>query len=98
MNRARYDGLDPALRGAIDAASGSALAERFGDWWDAWAGPAREAVRRRGNTISVLAPGERERWARAAQPAVDRWLTALEADGVSEARAIYETASAMAGA
>ena len=76
------------------------LVERFGDWWDEWAGHAREAVQRRGNTISVLTPGERERWARAAQPAVDRWLTALEADGVcsAEARAIYETASAMAGA
>jgi TRAP-type C4-dicarboxylate transport system substrate-binding protein len=98
MNRARYDGLDPALRGAIDAASGPALAERFGAWWEAWARPAREAVQRRGNTVSVLGPGERERWARAAWPALDRWLRALEADGVSEARKIYETASAMAGA
>jgi TRAP-type C4-dicarboxylate transport system substrate-binding protein len=97
MNRARYDGLDPALRGAIDAASGAGLAERFGAWWEAWAGPAREAVERRGNTVSVLGPGERERWARAARPALDRWLRALEADGVSDAREIYETASAMAG-
>ena len=97
MNRARYDGLDPALRGAIDAASGAGLAERFGAWWEAWAGPAREAVERRGNTVSVLGPGERERWARAARPALDRWLRALEADGVSDAREIHETASAMAG-
>ena len=98
MNRARYEGLAPALRGAIDAVSGPALADRFGAWWEAWAGPAREAVERRGNTVGVLAPGERERWARAARPAVDRWLRALEAEGVTEARAIYETATALAGA
>jgi TRAP-type C4-dicarboxylate transport system substrate-binding protein len=98
MNRARYAGLDPARRGAIDAASGPALAERFGHWWEAWSGPAREEVRRRGNRVSGLAPGERERWAGAAQPAVDRWLRGLEADGVAEARAIHEAASALAGA
>ena len=57
MNRARYDGLDPALRESIDAASGPALAGRFGRWWEARARPAREAVQRRGNTVSFARAG-----------------------------------------
>ena len=96
MNRARYEDLDPAARRAIDAASGPALAGRFGEWWGAWSRPAREGAERRGDTIRGLPPDERERWARAVQPAVDRWLRELEAAGVGEARAIYAAASALA--
>ena len=96
MNRARYGGLHPELRAAVDAASGPALTERFGGWWELWARPAREEVERCGNVVSPLAVAERERWARAARPAVDRWLRALEVDGVPEARAIDDAASALA--
>jgi len=98
MNRARYENLDGPQREAIDAASGLALAARFGGWWVAWSRPAREAAAQRGDAITGLAPSERERWARAAQPAVDRWLRAIEVDGASDARAIYDTASALARA
>ena len=89
MNRSRYDALSPALRGAVDAVSGSELAGRFGAWWEAWADPARDAARRRGNTIHALDGDERRRWARAAEPAVDRWLRGLEVHGVAGAREIY---------
>jgi len=98
MNRARYESLDGPQREAIDAASGLALAARFGGWWEAWSRPAREAAALRGDAITGLAPSERERWARAAQPAVDRWLRAVEVDGAPDARAIYDTASALARA
>jgi len=98
MNRGRYESLDPAQRDAIDAASGPALAGHFGGWWEAWSRPARDGARARGDAITGLAPEERDRWARAVRPAVDRWLRALEADGVMEARAIYDAASALARA
>ena len=94
MNRARYEALSPAQREAVDSVSGPALADRFGEWWEAWARPAREDVLRRGNTVSALDEGERERWARAAQPAVARWLKALESDGVGDAREVYQAALA----
>ena len=97
MNRARYEGLDGAAREAIDAASGPGLAARFGDWWEAWSRPAREAARERGDAIVDLAPAEYQRWARAARPAVDRWIGAIEAEGVAEARAIHAAAAALAG-
>ena len=97
MNRRRYESLHTEQRDAIDRVSGSALAARFGGWWEAWSAPAREEARQRGDAITGLAAEERARWARAAQPAVDRWLTGLEAGGVADARAIYDAASAFAG-
>jgi len=96
MNRTRYENLPAAAREAIDAVSGPALAERLGGWWERWASPAREAARQRGETITALGDGERERWARAARPAVDDWLGKLEADGIVDAREIYEAALALA--
>ena len=74
------------------ARPGRGLAARFGEWWEAWAEPARAEVRRRGNAITALDDGEGDRWARAAQPAVDRWIRGLEADGVGDAREVYEAA------
>ena len=96
MNRARYRGLDAARREAVDAASGAALAARFGGWWDAWSAPAREAVRARGNTITALSASERQRWASAARPATDAWLASLDAEGVPDARAVHDAAMAAA--
>jgi hypothetical protein len=39
MNQRRYDSLPENVRQAIDAISGDALVERFGDWWNRWDEP-----------------------------------------------------------
>ena len=90
MNEARYDALSEDIRACIDEASGDALVGRFGDWWDDWDAPGREAAEARGSQISALSDEERERWREALTPMIESYLDTVEAEGVENAREIYE--------
>jgi TRAP-type transport system periplasmic protein len=89
MNQDRYDELPEEVRACVDELSGDALIERFGDWWNAWDAPGREAAEARANEIRVLSEEERERWREALAPMIEAYLDQLEADGVENAREIY---------
>jgi TRAP-type transport system periplasmic protein len=90
MNQRRYDSLPDTIRDCIDRLSGDVLIERFGDWWNAWDEPGRVAAEARGNEISVLSDAERERWREALTPMIEAYLDQLEAEGVDNAREIYQ--------
>jgi TRAP-type transport system periplasmic protein len=94
MNEARYNALDDTARACIDEASGDALVERFGDWWDSWDAPGREAAEARGSQITELSEEERERWREALTPMIDAYIASVEAEGVENAREIYEAMQA----
>jgi len=94
MNEARYNALDENIRTCIDEASGDALVARFGDWWDDWDAPGREAAEERGSQIRTLSDEERERWREALQPMIDAYIASVEAEGVDNAREIYEAMQA----
>ncbi len=96
MNRQRYEALPEDVRAVLDGMSGEALIAKFGGWWDSWDQPGLEAARARGNEIIPLGDEEREAWRERLQPMVEAWLDQLEADGVSNARAIYAEAQRLA--
>ena len=90
MNQDRFDELPTDVQACIDKLSGDALVASFGEWWDAWDAPGREAAEARGNEIRVLSDEERERWREALQPMIEAYLDQLESEGVDNAREIYE--------
>jgi TRAP-type transport system periplasmic protein len=94
MNEARYNALDESIRTCIDEASGDALVAKFDQWWDDWDAPGREAAEARGSQISALSDEERERWREALTPMIEAYLDAVEAEGVENAREIYEAMQA----
>ncbi len=81
MNKARYEGLPPDIRAVIDDSTGIALAKRLGRLWEDDEAPGRAIAVERGHPILSLPEAERERWARASQAVVDRWVEKVGAMG-----------------
>ena len=90
MNQDRFDSLSETAQACIDENSGDALVANFDQWWDDWDAPGREAAEARGSEIRVLSDDERERWREALEPMIDAYIADVEADGVDNAREIYE--------
>jgi TRAP-type transport system periplasmic protein len=77
MSQRAYDKLAPEMKKVIDANSGIEYAKYIGAVWDEQTAPAIEATKKAGNNIFELAPAERERWRKAAQPAYDAWVAEM---------------------
>jgi TRAP-type C4-dicarboxylate transport system substrate-binding protein len=77
MNRSRYEGLSEEARAGIDAVSGAAFAQAFGEAFDNENDRARAASVEEGR-ITITTPDEAQlaAWREAAQPAIDAWLAA----------------------
>jgi TRAP-type transport system periplasmic protein len=89
MNEDRFESLSETARACIDEASAELDADRFGEWWDSWDRPGREAAVARGNEIAELSDEERERWRGALEPMIESYLVQFEAEGVENAREIH---------
>jgi TRAP-type C4-dicarboxylate transport system substrate-binding protein len=74
MNRKRFDTLPPDLKKVIDANSGQTAAQAAGRMWDDQAVVVADAVRGRGNTITLIDKAESERWQKVTQPVIEGWL------------------------
>lgn len=94
MNQAKYDSLPENVRACIDENSGDALVSQFGAWWDAWDEPGRQAATEKGAEITVLSDEQRAEWREALQPMIEAYLDRSEAEGVTQARAVYEALQA----
>ncbi len=90
MNQDRFDSLSETAQACIEEHSGDALVAEFGEWWDAWDAPGREAAQERGSEIRVLSDAERARWREALAPMIDSYIEEIENQGVENAREIYE--------
>jgi TRAP-type transport system periplasmic protein len=95
MNRARWQALPADLQRAVTSASGPALIERFGAWWQGWEAPGRACADAPGQVVTRLPAGELERWRQAAAPAIEDHVDRLTRAGVSDARDVYEAALAL---
>lgn len=90
MNERSYEALSDEAKTCIDGNSGDALVERFDQWWDDWDAPGREGAVAAGHEITELSDEERARWREALQPMIESYLDGLEAEGVDDARAVYQ--------
>lgn len=77
MRQDRYDALPPAARGAIDKASGEALARKLGEAFDRQEKEVRERVSKSGRN-QVVAPSAAEltEWKRVIEPVNAAWRQA----------------------
>ena len=88
MNKAKYEGLPADLKAVIDKNSGMAFAERAGNMWDAEAVRVRKLVADRGNTITVLDPGEKAKWIKATEPVIAAWIEQIKGKGLDGAKLV----------
>lgn len=90
MNENSYNSLSEKAQQCIDRHSGEALISKFGEWWDKWDAPGRQEAIEAGHEITELSDEERERWREALQPMIESYLDSVEAQGVENAREIYQ--------
>lgn len=94
MNEDKYNSLPADIRQVIDDLSGDNLVGKFGPWWDKWDSWGIDKVKAKGSTVTKLGPEEAARWKEATTPIVDQWLADMEANGISNAREIYDAMKA----
>lgn len=85
INPDAFGKLTPANQAALMKESGEAGSALFGRHWDAADERAREAARKRGNTIQTLSPAELERWRPMLQFVREDWLKKARERGVDGA-------------
>ncbi|MQX35586.1 TRAP transporter substrate-binding protein [Roseospira navarrensis] len=92
MNQRKFDSLPEDVQAAIDELSGEALVAKFGPWWDKWDQAGIADIQETGNPVVTLTDEERDRWRESLAPMIDAYLDEIEAQGVTDARAIYAKA------
>lgn len=90
MNQKSYDRLPDDVKKCIDDQSGPALARKFGNWWNTWDQEGIDFATSMGHEFSTLTPEQRESWEKALAPVTENYLSELEAQGIDNAREIYD--------
>ena len=88
MNKAKFDGLPADLQKIIDDTTGLAFATAAGKMWDEAGKEVEDMVRKRGNTISVLAESEKTKWVTACEPITAAWIEQIKARNLDGAKLI----------
>lgn len=83
MNKPKYESLPADLKKVIDSNSGQYAANLAGNMWDEQAKVVEDMVRKRGNTITTLAPEEAARWRKATEPVIEAWLKQAKDKGLN---------------
>jgi TRAP-type transport system periplasmic protein len=96
MNNAKYASLPADLKAVIDKNSGMAFADRAGQMWDAEAVRVRALVAQRGNTITQLDDGEKQRWIKACEPVHAAWIEQMKAKNLDGAKMIADAKALVA--
>ncbi|MCW1934897.1 TRAP transporter substrate-binding protein [Pararhodobacter zhoushanensis] len=94
MNKARYEGLSPEMRAAVDSVCTSEWAVGVGASWVEFENNGRQVLADMGHTIHESTPEELAAWHEAAQPSYDRWAATMVAQGLDpqEIRASLDAA------
>ena len=82
MNKAKYESLPAVLQKVIDANAGLETSKWAGKVQNDGDKPGLEIAQKRGNTIVTLDAAETARWRAAAEPAVEAWITEMNAKGI----------------
>ncbi|MCL4712268.1 MAG: TRAP transporter substrate-binding protein [Pseudorhodoplanes sp.] len=96
MNKAKYDSLPADLKKVLDANSGQSFAAAAGKMWDDAGAVVEDMVKKRGNTITVLARDEAARWDKATQPVVEAWLKQAKDKGLNGEKLVADAKALLA--
>ena len=91
MNKNTYDSLPDDLKQVIDDNSGANIAEQIGQVWMDVEAPGIEAAETAGNEIIRWPNDSKAAWEEAVQPAIDRWVEEVTANGI-DGQALLDTA------
>jgi TRAP-type C4-dicarboxylate transport system substrate-binding protein len=94
MNKAKYDGLAPDLKAALDKNSGMAFARLAGNMWDDAGALVLERVKKRGNTIITISAEEKAKWVKACEPVTAAWVAQVKEKGL-DGNKLIEQAKAL---
>jgi TRAP-type C4-dicarboxylate transport system substrate-binding protein len=94
MNKAKYDGLPPDLKAALDKNSGMAFARLAGNMWDDAGALVLERVKKRGNTIITISAEEKAKWVKACEPVTAAWVNQVKEKGL-DGNKLIEQAKAL---
>lgn len=97
MNKARYLGLAPELRAAIDAHSGGALSGGFGKLLQAGEPAGRQAALQRGNRVHRFTRAQALGFRQRARALEADWTADLQRKGYDGARLLAAARALMAG-
>ena len=85
MNKDTYAGLPDDLKKVIDDNAGQNIARQIGQVWMDVEQPGLEAAQTAGNEIIRWSNEDKEIWHDAIQPAIDRWVEEVTANGIDGA-------------
>lgn len=94
MNKAKYDGLPPDLKAALDKNSGMVFARLAGNMWDDAGALVLERVKKRGNTIITITEEEKAKWVKACEPVRTAWIAQVKEKGL-DGNKLIEQAKAL---
>jgi TRAP-type C4-dicarboxylate transport system substrate-binding protein len=94
MNKAKYDGLPPDLKAAIDKNSGMEFARLAGNMWDDAGALVLERVKKRGNTLITITEEEKAKWVKACEPVTAAWINQVKEKGL-DGNKLIEQAKAL---
>jgi TRAP-type transport system periplasmic protein len=89
MNQRKYDSLPKDVQACVNKLSGKALESKFGAWWNKWDAPGLALVKARHEPIDELSDAQRAHWQEVLKPMINKYLRAVEAKGITNAREIY---------
>jgi TRAP-type C4-dicarboxylate transport system substrate-binding protein len=94
MNKKKYDSLPADLKAIVDKNSGMGFAKRVGPQYDKVESIGKGLAEKRGNKFNVIDPSVVAEMRKAAQPAIDKWVSDVTKKGydgkalLTEARAL----------
>ena len=94
MNKAKYEGLPPDLKAALDKNSGMTFARLAGNMWDDAGALVLERVKKRGNTITTISAEEKAKWVKATEPVTAGWIAQVKEKGL-DGNKLIEQAKAL---
>jgi TRAP-type C4-dicarboxylate transport system substrate-binding protein len=96
MNKAKYEGLPPDLKVAIDKNSGMKFAELAGNMWDDAGALILDMVKKRGNTITTISTDEKAKWVKATEPVIDAWIKQAKDKGLDGGKLLEQARALVA--
>ncbi len=96
MNKAKYEGLPPDLKAAIDKNSGMKFAELAGNMWDNAGKTVSEMVKGKGNEIITISEDEKAKWIKATEPVIENWVKQVKDKGLDGAKLLEQARALIA--
>jgi TRAP-type transport system periplasmic protein len=95
MNPAKYNSMPADLRDVVDKESGMTHAPLAGAMWDETGAATLDMVKKRsGNQVSAIAEDEKQRWMKACEPVVTKWIDDMKGRNIDGGK-LAEAAKAL---